>query len=244
MIRARGVRKSFRPAASASQLMRFRLRGAPVVALDGVDLDAAAGEIVGLMGPNGAGKSTLLRILAGLLVPSSGAVTVAGEDATRGTVELKRKIGYVAAEERGLTPHLSPREHLAFYGALYGLGRRAALERADELLEKVGASAVARRPLRELSTGQRRRVALARGLLNAPAVLLLDEPTRGLDPAGADGLHTQLLALAAAGAAAIVATHDRDEARRLCTRVAVLESGRVIALESPDRAGARLRPGA
>ena len=150
----------------------------------GVDLTVRTwGKRWGLMGPNGAGKSTLLRILAGLLLPSSGhAKGAGGLSAATERSALARQVGYVAADERGLPPWLSPRELLAFYAALYGYRRRAALARADMLLDEVGLGAHATRPLRELSTGMRRRTALARGLLGSPRVLLLDEPTRGVDP--------------------------------------------------------------
>jgi ABC-type multidrug transport system ATPase subunit len=238
MISAAGVSKTFRPAATARLLLSGRLRGEPVTALDDVTLDVGSGEVVGLMGENGAGKSTLLRIFAGLLVPSAGTVQVAGLDASRGGPELARKVGYVAADERGLTSSLTPRDLLSWYCALHGLERAEARTRTDELLDEMGMRAYGDRRIRELSTGMRRRVALARGLIGRPAVLLLDEPTRGVDPAGAAAFH-QLLR--ATGCTIVIATHDRDEARELCTRVAVMSHARLVAVEPPDRAVGRLR---
>lgn len=241
VIRAHDVAKIFQRHATVGALLRGKLRGEPFTALQDIDFDVAKGEALGLMGPNGAGKSTLLRILAGLLVPSRGEARVAGIDTRDGGTALARKIGYVAADERGLRSSLTPREHLAWYAALYGFARQEALVRVDALLERVGLTAHARRPVRELSTGMRRRAALARALIADPEVLLLDEPTRGVDPAGADALHEHLHAALAEGRTLILATHDRDEARALCRRVAVLDRARIVAIEAPDVAGARLK---
>jgi ABC-2 type transport system ATP-binding protein len=221
VIHAEGVGKTFRPPLGA--------RRAAVVALDGVSLDVARGEAVALMGANGAGKSTLLRIVAGLLRATAGRVTVCGLDAAAGGAALAHKIGYVAADERGVTAALTPREHLAFFAALYGMRRPAALARAEALLDTVGAAAYARRPMRELSTGLRRRVALARALVGAPEVLILDEPTRGLDPDGAAALHAHLRGVLDRGACALFATHDRAEAAALAQRTLRLDAGRALA---------------
>ncbi len=221
-------------------LLSGRLRGPEVTALDGIDLEAGRGEALGLMGANGAGKSTLLRLFAGLLVPSDGAVRVCGLDASLGGPALARKIGYVAADERGLSPYLSAREQLAWTAALHGYRRRAALVRVGELLERMGMTSYADRALRELSTGMRRRAALARGLIGEPEVLLLDEPTRGVDPAGVHALHDHLRDVLARGCTLVIATHDREEARVLCKRVAVIDSARLITVDEPERAVARL----
>ncbi len=215
MVVAEGLIEKFRPPASLRQLVHGRLRGEPVAALEGVSFAVEPGEAFGLMGPNGAGKSTLLRIFAGLVAPDGGHARVAGLDCARGGPLLGAKVGYLAADERGLTLALSPRELVAFFGALHGLARRAALQRADELMDEVGLSAVARRPIGELSTGMRRRTGLARALLGAPSLLLLDEPTRGLDPAGALALRAQLQAALRRGVVLVLATHDVAEAQSL-----------------------------
>jgi ABC-2 type transport system ATP-binding protein len=240
MVSAERLIKKFRPPASLRQLIHGRLRGEPVAALDGVSLTVERGEAFGLMGPNGAGKSTLLRILAGLVAPDGGHASVDGLDCARGGPRLGAKVGYLAADERGLTQALSPRELVAFYGALHGLRRAAALRRADELMEEVGLTAVARRPIGELSTGMRRRAGLARALLGTPVLLLLDEPTRGLDPTGALALRAQLRAALGRGVAMVMATHDLAEAQSLCRRVAVMAEGRFVAVETAEQAGARL----
>jgi ABC-2 type transport system ATP-binding protein len=240
VLRASGLSKTFRPPASVRLLLRGRLRGLPVTALDGVSLEVRAGEAVGLMGKNGAGKSTLLRLAAGILSPTSGRIEVGGLDARRGGAALARKVGYVAADERGLTLHLTPHQLLTWYAALYGHHRASALTVVGALLARLGLTEHAHRRLNELSTGMRRRTALARALLGTPEVLLLDEPTRGVDPAGAAALHRHLLAALDGGCALLLATHDRDEARTLCAKVAVLDRARVIAIEPPAEAAARL----
>jgi ABC-2 type transport system ATP-binding protein len=135
---------------------------------------------------------------------------------------------------------LSAREHLAWYAALYGFARAPALERVGTLLERVGLASHALRPLRELSTGMRRRVALARALIGDPEVIILDEPTRGVDPAGASALHGHLLTELEGGRTVVIATHDRVEARTLCARVAVLQASRLVTIERADDAATRL----
>jgi ABC-2 type transport system ATP-binding protein len=241
VIAGRDVGKVFRPPATFGTLLRGRLRGAPFAALQGVSFEVDPGEGLGLMGPNGAGKSTLLRLIAGLLVPSHGHLRVCGIDTREGWTAVVRKIGYVPAEEGAHDSSISVREHLAWYAALHGLVRAEGLRRADELLERVGLSAHARRRARELSTGMRRRLSLARALLGDPQVLLLDEPTRGVDPAGAIVFHQYLRSLLGEGRSIVVATHDREEARALCARVGVLDHGRLLSLEAPELAAARLR---
>jgi ABC-2 type transport system ATP-binding protein len=235
VIEAAGLRKTFRPSASVSLLLRGKLRGDEILALDGVDLKVARGEAVALMGENGAGKSTLLRILAGLLMPSAGRATVCGVDVAEAQAarRLSRKVGYVPADERGLTPHLSPREHLAFFAALHGHPRDKALSRAAQLISRMGLHDVADRPLRDLSTGMRRRTALARGLLASPDLLLLDEPSRGVDPAGTAKLHAFLKEELTRDCAMVIATHDVAEAEALCTRVAIMKGARITHVVSP-----------
>ncbi len=208
--------------------------------LSQIDLTVAPGEIFGLMGKNGAGKSTLLRILAGLIAPSSGRTSVLGIDPSTGGSLLGRAVGYVAGDERGMTPLLSPREHLAFYAALRGFSRSEALVCADGLLEEVGLGDEKHRPLRDLSTGMRRRAAFARGLIGSPRVLLLDEPTRAVDRQGAQKLGELLSAAAARGCTVVLATHDVREAEALCARVALLDRGRLVLIASPATAAAEL----
>jgi ABC-2 type transport system ATP-binding protein len=226
--------KDFHTAASWGQILRGRWRGEAVRALDGVALDVAEGEIVGLCGPNGAGKSTLLRILAGLVLPTSGVVTVCGLDARQGSVAQRQRVSYVVSDERSFSWRLSGRQNLEFFAALHGPGRDR--ERVGRIIEQVGMTECADRPFREYSTGMRQRFVLARGLLSDPRVLLLDEPTRGLDPAASAGLRAFIRdeVVKAHGRTVLVATHDLGLVKAFCDRVVVIDRGRVTATAAPD----------
>ncbi|HWP67308.1 MAG TPA: heme ABC exporter ATP-binding protein CcmA [Candidatus Limnocylindria bacterium] len=200
--------------------------GRPV--LRGIDLTVGAGETVALLGPNGAGKSTLLRILALLLGPRSGTVTVQGHDGRAARAEALRQLGYLG-HESACYPDLTARENLAFYGELFGV-RDAG--RIDDLLAWTGLADAADRPLRTCSRGMVQRVGLARALLHRPSVVLLDEPFTGLDPAASDALEQWLRALRAEGCAVLAAVHDVARAAALATCVVVLHGGR-LAWTSP-----------
>ncbi len=223
MIEARALRKTFHTAARWRELVRGRWRGREVVALDGVDLQVGTGEVVGVMGPNGAGKSTLLRILAGLVLPSSGQARVGGS------------VAFVVADERSFSWRPSGRHNLEFYGDLYGYERADRDRRIADALERVQLTTDADRPFREYSTGMRQRLALARGLLADADVFLLDEPTRGLDPESARALrqfvHQDLVGNGRR--TILLATHDVYEARELASRVVVLRGGRVDRVAAP-----------
>jgi len=234
--------KVFRPPGGTRELLRGRLWRDPVRALEDVSFTVAPGEIVCMMGPNGAGKSTLARILGGLLVPSSGRATIAGHDAAAGAPALRRSVSFVVGDERSFHYGVSGRENLRFFAALHGMGAAAIRRRTDELLERVGLAAAADRRYREYSRGMRQRLAVARGLLGDPEVLLLDEPTLGLDPVGARDLRVFLRddMIRAAGRTAIVCSNDPTEARALADRVLFLEGGRLTREVSPDRIEAEL----
>lgn len=234
MIELRGLGKTYRAPTTLGDLLHGRLRGAPVVALDDVCLSIERGAIVGLMGANGAGKSTLLRILGGLLLPDRGELIWEGRVAS-GDAALRRRVGLVMGDERSFSLRLSARENLALIGALHGLRRRPALARADELLARVGLRQVAERRFFTLSTGMRQRLALARGLIAQPDVLLLDEPLRGIDPAGRASLRALILD-EARGRTVLWATHDVSELAESCPRVVLLAAGRVRAVVDPKEA--------
>jgi len=206
-----------------------------VVALDRVSLRVEAGELFGLLGPNGAGKTTLLRLITTLLVASAGRVWVCGLDAAREPREIRRRIGVVLGGERSLYWRLTGRENLMYAAALHDLPAAVARDRATALLSLVGLADRADDLVERYSTGMRLRLALARALVHDPAVLILDEPTAGLDPqAGAD-VRTLLGALAHQRArTTIMATHNLDEADRLCTRIGILDRGRLVACGTPD----------
>jgi ABC-2 type transport system ATP-binding protein len=237
-----GLCKVFRPPGGTRDFLRGRLFRDPVRAVDDVSFSVAAGEIVCLMGPNGAGKSTVARILGGLLLPSSGRVTIAGHDAGAGAPALRRSVSFVVGDERSFAFGVSGRENLLYFAALHGLEAREARRRTDALLGRVGLADAADRRYREYSRGMRQRLAIARGLLGEPEVLLLDEPTLGLDPVGARDLRAFLRdeVVRAAGRTAVVCSNDPGEARALADRVLLLERGRLLRETSPARIEAEL----
>ncbi len=200
-------------------------RFGPVTALAGVSLAVPAGGGLLLLGENGAGKSTLLRVAAGIARPTRGRVLVFGE--SPGRPGGRRRLGYLG--HRGfLHDHLTARENLLLQGGLHGLPRAAAARRADELLERVGLARAAHRPVRGFSRGMVQRLALARTLLHAPDLLLLDEPFTGLDPRGRALLLEWLAAERRAGRALVVVTHRPDPVLPLVDRVVVLRRGRIV----------------
>lgn len=217
MITARGLRKTF-PA-----------KGGPVEAVRGVDLDVEAGELVAFLGPNGAGKSTTLRMLTTLLPPSAGEAEVAGHSIAREPGEVRRRIGYIG-QRSSASNSQRVRDELRSQGAFYGLGRRETRDRIDELLESLELVAVATRQVQSLSGGQRRRLDIALGLIHAPALLFLDEPSTGLDPHSRANLWQHILELRdRTGTTIFLTTHYLDEADQLAERVMVMDHGEIIA---------------
>jgi len=209
-------------------------------ALDGISFEVAAGSLFGLLGPNGGGKTTALRILATLLVPTGGRARVCGADVTADPYAVRRRIG-VVFQHPGLDPHLTGRENLRHHGHLYGLRGRMLAGRIDEALERVGVADRAGDRVGTLSGGLRRRIELAKGLLHRPDVLLLDEPTTGLDPGGRREFRDHLRGLAdREGTTVVLATHLMEEAER-CDRVAFLDRGRVVAAGAPSELEGEIR---
>jgi ABC-2 type transport system ATP-binding protein len=241
-IAVEGLGKVFHPPGGIRDLLRGRLWREPVQALSDVSLTVAPGEILCMMGPNGAGKSTLARILGGLLVPSSGRAVVAGLDASTAAPAFRRRVAYIVGDERSFHYQVSGRENLLYFAALHGLAPREGRRRAGELLERVGLRDAADRRFREYSRGMRQRLAIARGLLGEPSVLLLDEPTLGLDPRGARDMRLFLRddMIRSVGRTAVVCSNDPSEARALADRVLFLEGGRVQREVSPHRIDAEL----
>ncbi|HVV17751.1 MAG TPA: ABC transporter ATP-binding protein [Polyangia bacterium] len=229
--------KTFTSPPGLGELLRGRLRGRPLEALAGVSFTVAPGEIACIMGPNGAGKSTLVRILGGLLLPSAGRARVADIDAGAGTSEFRRRVAFIVGDERSFHYRVTGRGNLLYFAALHGLAGATARRKVDELLARVGLAAAADRGYREYSRGMRQRLAIARGLLGDPDVLLLDEPTLGLDPRGARDLRAFLRddIVRAAGRTAIVCSNDPTEARAMADRVLFLTGGRLSAEATPDR---------
>ncbi len=205
-VRARGITKSF----------------GDVVALDHVDLDVTEGQIHGLIGPNGAGKTTLLGLLLGLAVADRGQLDLLGTRVGRGFVLPDGVAGFV--DGPGLYPSMTPRQNLSALAALRGIGANS----VDEALEQVGLIEVADDSMRGFSLGMRQRAGLAAALLTQPCLLVLDEPSNGLDPAGSRHIHGVLTGLAAAGTAVVLSSHRMDELATLCSEVTILATGRVV----------------
>lgn len=194
-----------------------------VVALEGVDLDVAAGQIHGLVGPNGAGKTTLLSLLLGLAVPDSGDLQILGLPTRRALAVTRGVAGFVDAP--GLYPTLTARKNLTALSALRG---GTATTEVDALLERVGLGEVADEPVRGFSLGMRQRLGLAAALLGDPRLLVLDEPANGLDPAGKRQVHRVLTDLADSGATVVLSSHRMDDLALLCDEITLLSTGRVV----------------
>ncbi len=198
------------------------------VAVDDVSFAIAAGEAYGLLGPNGAGKTTTISIVAGVLAPHAGTVLVAGQPLATGPAPAKRLIGLVP-QEIALYPDLSVRDNLRFFGRLQGLGGRRLAQRIDDVLEVVGLRERARERIEACSGGMRRRANIAVGLLHEPRLLILDEPTVGVDPQSRNQILGAIETLGGAGLAALYTTHYMEEAERLCDRIGILDEGRLVA---------------
>ncbi len=202
------------------------------VVLDGVDLRVARGSVCALLGPNGAGKTTTVRVLTTLTRPDGGRVEVAGMDVARHPRAVRRRIGLIG-QHPAVDDVLGARQNLVLFARLHHLDRRAAGIRADELLEQLGLSGTGSQPVREFSGGMRRRLDIAAGLVLAPEVLFLDEPTTGLDPAGRRDVWDAVRSLVAGGTTVLLTTQYLEEAELLADDVCVLDEGRVVARGTP-----------
>jgi len=233
-IELRGVSKRFTQPRTWREILRHPCARKRVQALDGIDLCVPAGSVSGLLGPNGSGKTTLLRVLATSLLPDQGEVRVLGRDALRVPNQVRRLVGVVLSDERSFYWRLTARQNLMFFAALHGLDGRRARARVAELGGWLGLGPELDKPFRNLSTGWRHRLAIARALLADPPVLLMDEPTAGLDPAAAERARRLLRERLAGelGRTVLVASHNLDEVRAVCDRVALVHQGR-LRLEGP-----------
>jgi len=201
-----------------------------VTAVAGVDLEVREGELFGLLGPNGAGKTTLMKLLCTLILPTSGKASVFGHDVVREEQTVKEMVGLVSAEERSFFWRLTGRENLEFFGALYHLPKAKLRDNIDELLDMVGLMDQADMRFQHYSTGMRQKLAIARGLLGQPRLLLVDEPTRSLDPLSARAVRRFLREkVVNAGRTMVLATHHLGEAEELCDRLAIMSKGRALA---------------
>lgn len=196
------------------------------VAVDRLSFQVSGGEVYGLLGPNGAGKTTSLRMILGLLKPTAGDAEVGGFTVSKNSDEIKRRVGLVSASA-GLYQWLTPRETLEFFGDLYGVPRSISTERSERLRDLLDLGRFYDQRCATLSTGQKQRVNLARALMHDPPVMLMDEPTRGLDVVGGKVIFDYIAHLREEGKAVIVCTHRLDEAERLCDRFGLLFRGRI-----------------
>jgi ABC-2 type transport system ATP-binding protein len=225
-----------RPAPHAVQvsglIREFGTPRAPIRAVDDLDLQVHTGEIYGFLGPNGAGKTTLVRILTTLLRPTSGSALVAGHDVVHQADEVRRSIG-VALQEAAIDPLMTGRELLRMQGALHGLRRAPADDRATSLLERVGLTEAGDRRVGGYSGGMRRRLDLALALVHRPVVLFLDEPTTGLDPTSRAALWREVRSLNDEGTTVFLTTQYLEEAEQLADRVGIIAGGRLVAEGTP-----------
>ena len=209
-------------------------------AVNGVDLQIQRGEIFGLLGPNGAGKSTTIRMLCTLLEPTSGTATINGFDVVKQANEVRRSLGTVLAGERSIYWKLSGRENLEYFAALYHIPTAIAKKRVNDLIERMEFKDRANELVEKYSTGMRQRIAIAKALLARPPILLLDEPTLGLDPQAARNLRELIATLKEEGHTILLTTHYMEEADLLSDRIGIIDTGKVIALDTPANLKARI----
>ncbi len=221
IIRTRGLRRT------------FRSRGSSVEAVAGVDLVVEPGQIFGFLGPNGAGKTTTLRMLSTLLAPSGGEATVAGCDLRHEPARVRERIGYVSQEGSSFA-EVTGRQELVIQGRLYGMSRHEAALRAEELLRALELSDAADRQTKTYSGGQKRRLDIGIGLMHRPELLFLDEPTTGLDPQSRARMWDEVRRLRDTGTTVFLTTHYLEEADALCSRLSIIDHGRIVAEGTPD----------
>ena len=219
------------------QKRRFLGRKEPktlFTAVNGVDLQIERGEIFGLLGPNGAGKSTTIRMLCTLLEPTSGTAQVNGFDVVKQANDVRRSLGTVLAGERSIYWKLTGRENLEYFAALYHIPPTVAKKRVQELIERMEIKDRANELVEKYSTGMRQRIAIAKALLARPPILLLDEPTLGLDPQAARRVRELIAELKQEGHTVLLTTHYMEEADQLSDRIGIIDTGKVIALDTPE----------
>lgn len=241
-VELQGIHKSFRVRRTLRQSLAAPFRGERLTALDGVTCQIPEGEFFGLLGVNGAGKTTLFKILSTLTSADSGRASVFGVDVARQPARVRQLLAPVFVGDRTLAWRLSALENLRLYGGLHRLPRREVERRAGELLELVGLAGTGGRLVGTFSSGMKQRLLLARALMARPRLLLLDEPTRSLDPIAARSFREFLRRDVGRtqGCTVVLATHDPDEVRDLCDRVGVLHQGRLVATGTPQSLSAQL----
>lgn len=215
-----------------------------ITAVDGISFEVRRGETFGMLGPNGAGKTSTLRMMSGLSPVTAGELEIDGIDATTNPRSVRDVIGVVSQHD-GLDPDISVRDNLTVYGFYFGLNRETARRRADEVLEFFDLKTRGGDSVDDLSGGMRRRLSIARAFVSRPRLVILDEPTTGLDPASRNRVWEQLAVLKNSGVTVVMSTHYMEEAAILCDRLIIMDEGRVLGAGSPDeliraRAGAEV----
>lgn len=205
-----------------------------VIAVDGISFEVGKGELFGLLGPNGAGKTTTVKMLTTLLIPTSGTATVLGYDVDKQESDVRRHIGFIFGGERGLYWRLSGQDNLRYFASLYRVDPDVSKKRIPYLLELVGLKGREDEKVEGYSRGMKQRLHVARTLLHDPDVLFLDEPTIGLDPVGARELRVVVRNLQAENKTILLTTHYMFEADALCQRIAVIDHGKIVALDTPE----------
>ena len=207
-----------------------------VVAVDHVSFKVKEGEIFGVLGPNGSGKSTLIRLLATLLLPDGGDIKIFGHDPVKESLEVQRLINRMSVEA-SFFKKLSPMENLIYGARLYGMGGQETRRKIDGILERLGLEERSiYRPMEEMSRGMQQKVAIVRALLSRPRILLLDEPTTGLDPVSKREVQAVVNELREQeGTTILLTTHDMAEAEKLCERIAIMHKGKIVAMDTPQK---------
>ena len=215
----------------AIRAVRLLKRFGEVVAVDGLTFAVAPGEVFGFLGPNGAGKTTTINMLTGLARPDGGTITVGGIDCTKSPKAAQHLMGIVP-DDNNLYPELTGFENLCFCGALYGLRKEARESKARDLLERFGLTEAAGRKFAGYSKGMKRKLTIAAGIIHDPSILFLDEPTTGIDVAGARQIRQLIAGLNRSGTTIFLTTHYIEEAERLCGRIAFIVAGRIVRIDT------------
>jgi ABC-2 type transport system ATP-binding protein len=226
------------PAIDTTALTR---RFGDFTAVQDVNLSVAAGQFFGFLGPNGAGKSTTIKMLTGLLAPTSGSIRILGEDLTSNSAELKRHIG-VVPEGMALFGRLTATEYLRFVGRMYGLDQGTTMQRTEELLEFMSLADERKKLVTDFSHGMQKKLALAAAVIHGPKVLFLDEPFEGVDAVAAGTLKSMLQGMISRGATIFLTSHVLEIVERLCTHIAIIQRGRLVAQGSIEELRAGVAP--
>jgi ABC-2 type transport system ATP-binding protein len=228
-IEASALNKTFK-----TKLGLWKTKSKSTVAVEDISFDVKRGELFGLLGPNGAGKTTTVKMLTTLLLPTHGTARILGLDVVRQTAEVRKHIGFAFSGSRGLYNRLTAIQNLKYFAELYALDPQVTHQRIPQLLELVGLADRGNDKVETFSSGMVQRLHLARALLHDPEVLFLDEPTVGIDPIGSRELRQTIKNLISLGKTILLTTHYMAEAEELCQRIAIINRGRIVALDSPE----------